>query len=274
MISADQLDHMTSDARIRQMKTSSICIVCAHSSRKEQAFKLAEETGLPLLESMSDNFDLQLCFDEDLVRLFDTQLKTDIYVDFVHGALAHRQQFGGGRGQALAKAIGLKKGKTPAVLDITAGLARDAYILAALGCRLTLVEQSPVLYTLIEDGVKRGLEEPASAEILKNFMNLVNADAILYMEHMDVDTRPEVIYIDPMYPEKKKSALVKKDMQILQRLLGKDDQAEKLLKSALTHAGKRVVVKRPIHAEPAGGIEPDTCISSKKTRYDVYLIHS
>jgi 16S rRNA (guanine1516-N2)-methyltransferase len=76
-----------------------------------------------------------------------------------------------------------------------------------------------------------------------------------------------------MYPEKKKSALVKKDMQILQRLLGKDEQAEVLLKSALAHAGKRVVVKRPIHVEPAGGIEPDTCISSKKTRYDVYLVH-
>lgn len=273
MIPADPLDHMTSDARIRQMKTSSICIVCTHSSRIEQALKLAEETGLPLLESMSDDFDLQLFFEEDRVRLFDSHLKTDIYVDFAHGALAHRQQFGGGRGQALAKAIGLKKGKTPAVLDITAGLARDAYILAALGCKITLVEQSPVLYTLIEDGVKRGLEEPASAEVLLNFMNLVNADAILYMEHMDVAPRPEVIYIDPMYPEKKKSALVKKDMQILQRLLGKDEQAETLLKSALAHAGKRVVVKRPIHAQPVGGIEPDTCISSKKTRYDVYLVH-
>lgn len=273
MISADQLDHMRSDTRIHLMKTSSICIVYTHGSRKEQALKLARETGLPLLESTSDDFDLQLCFEEDRVRLFDTHLKTDIYVDFAHGALAHRQQFGGGRGQALAKAIGLKKGKTPAVLDITAGLARDAYILAALGCKITLVEQSPVLYTLIEDGVKRGLEEPASSEVLKNFMNLVNADAILYMEHMDVDTRPDVIYIDPMYPEKKKSALVKKDMQILQRLLGKDEQAENLLKSALAHAGKRVVVKRPIHAEPAGGIEPDTCISSKKTRYDVYLVH-
>jgi 16S rRNA (guanine1516-N2)-methyltransferase len=91
---------------------------------------------------------------------------------------------------------------------------------------------------------------------------------------MDSDSCPDVIYIDPMYPEKKKSALVKKDMQILQRLLGKDEQADQLLKTALRHSGKRVVVKRPIHAEPVGDIKPDTSISSKKTRYDIYLVRT
>jgi 16S rRNA (guanine1516-N2)-methyltransferase len=105
-------------------------------------------------------------------------------------------------------------------------------------------------------------------------MNLVNADAVLYMEHMDRETRPDVIYIDPMYPERKKSALVKKDMQILQRLLGKDENAETLLKTALECAAKRVVVKRPIHAGPVGDIKPNTAISSKKTRYDIYVVNS
>jgi 16S rRNA (guanine1516-N2)-methyltransferase len=256
------------------MNTTSICIVCSHSSCQEQALALAGEAGLPLLEEKSSNYDLQLCFEQDRVELFDTRLKTAIHVDFAHGTLAHRQQFGGGRGQAIAKAVGLKKGNTPDVLDITAGLARDAYILAALGCRITLIEQSPVLYNLIEDGVKRGLTEPASAGILKNFKNLVNADAIQYMENMDSDSRPDVIYMDPMYPEKKKSALVKKDMQILQRLLGKDEQTGQLLETALRHCRKRVVVKRPIHAEPVGGIKPDTSISSKKTRYDIYLVRA
>jgi 16S rRNA (guanine1516-N2)-methyltransferase len=227
-----------------------------------------------LLEEKNSDYDLQLCFEQDQLELFDTYLKTAIHVNFAHGTLAHRQQFGGGRGQAIAKAIGLKKGKTPDVLDITAGLARDAYILAALGCRVTLVEQSPVIYSLIEDGVKRGLTEPASTDVLKNFINLVNADAVQYMEHMGSDSRPDVIYIDPMYPEKKKSALVKKDMQILQRLLGKDGQANQLLKTALRYSRDRVVVKRPIHAEPVGNIKPDTSISSKKTRYDIYLVRT
>jgi 16S rRNA (guanine1516-N2)-methyltransferase len=255
------------------MNSSSICILCSSAARKDQANALAKETGLPLLDKRSSDFDLQLCFDDDYVALFDTALNTSIHVDFVEGALAHRQQFGGGRGQAIAKAIGLKHGNTPSVLDITAGLARDAFVLACMGCKLTLVEQSPVLYTLIDDGIRRGLANPASADVLKNFMNLVCADSVLYMEHMDRETRPDVIYIDPMYPERKKSAQVKKDMQILQHLLGKDENAEVLLKTALQCAGKRVVVKRSIHAETLGDIKPSTSINSKKTRYDVYIIN-
>jgi len=255
------------------MNPSSICIVCPDNARKQQAKELATQSGLPLLGEKSDDFDLQICFDGDYVALFDTALNTSIDVDFVEGALAHRQQFGGGRGQAIARAIGLKHGNTPSVLDITAGLARDAFVLACMGCKLTLVEQSLVLYTLIDDGIRRGLSNPASADVLKNFMNLVYADSVLYMEHMDRETRPDVIYIDPMYPERKKSAQVKKDMQILQHLLGKDENAEALLKTALQCAGKRVVVKRPIHAEAVGNIKPDTSISSKKTRYDIYIIN-
>jgi 16S rRNA (guanine1516-N2)-methyltransferase len=76
-----------------------------------------------------------------------------------------------------------------------------------------------------------------------------------------------------MYPVRKKSALVKKDMQILQHLLGKDESAELLLQTALECAARRVVVKRPIHAEPVGGMNPGTSISGKKTRYDVYLVN-
>ena len=255
------------------MKPPSTCIVCSNQSRVEQAKALATDLGIALFNERNSDFDLQLCFENDHLELFDTALNTAVHVDFVEGALAHRQQFGGGRGQAIAKAVGLKQGNTPSVLDITAGLARDAYILACMGCKLTLVEQSPVLYCLIEDGIRRGLTEPASADALKNFINLVNADSILYMEHMDRETRPDVIYIDPMYPERKKSALVKKDMQILQHLLGKDENAAALLDTALECAGKRVVVKRPIHAETVGEIKPSTSISSKKTRYDVYVIN-
>ena len=254
------------------MNTLSICIVCTNPERKNQAQTLAHQTGLPLIEQKSTDCDLQLCFDKDYVELFDSRLGTGIHVDFVEGALAHRQRFGGGRGQTIARAIGLKQGNTPSVLDITAGLARDAYILASLGCSITLVEQSPVLYTLIEDGIRRGLSNTASAEVLKNFMNLVHADAIEYMQHMNKETGPDVIYMDPMYPERKKSALVKKEMQILQHLLGKDDNAESLLKTALECAGKRVVVKRPVHAPAVGNIKPSTSVSSKKTRYDVYLV--
>ena len=254
------------------MNTPSICIVCTDPTRRERADEIARRTGLPLRDETSDECDLQLRFDDNHLTLFDTALNTSIHVDFAEGTLAHRQQFGGGRGQAIAKAVGLKRGNTPSVLDITAGLARDAYILASLGCKITLVEQSTVLYILVEDGIQRGLANSTSADILKNFCDLVNADSVAYMQQIDREHRPDVIYIDPMYPERKKSALVKKDMQILQRLLGKDKNAERLLRTALKCAGKRVVVKRPIHADPPGNLIPDTSISSRKTRYDVYIV--
>ena len=254
------------------MNTASICIVCSDASRIEQAHALARQTGLPLLREKSDSYDLQLCFDTAHVALFDRTLHASIHVDFVTGALAHRQQFGGGRGQAIARAVGLKRGNAPSVLDITAGLARDAYILASLGARVILVERSAVLFALIEDGIQRGLMHPASAAVLQNFIKRVNADSVDYMRQLEWTRRPDVIYIDPMYPERKKSALVKKDMQILQRLLGRDQNDALLLTTALETASNRVVVKRPLHAGFVAGIKPDTSITSKKTRYDVYLV--
>lgn len=252
-------------------KKISLCIICENNTRDQQAQHFASKHQLPLLNKRNDNFELQLIFGNELVELYNKQLNTSIHVDFVNGTLAHRQQFGGGRGQAIAKAIGLKKGKNPDVLDVTAGLARDAYILATLGCHITLVEKSPVLCELIKDGIKRGLENEQSVKIISEHFRLHNFDATDFMQNMDENQRPDVIYMDPMYPERKKSALVKKDMQILQHLLAKNENDEELLKAALNCARERVVVKRPSHAPCLGETKPATAISSKKTRYDIYL---
>jgi len=252
-----------------------LCIVCDNAARLAEAVSFAGKQGLPLYRENNSAFALQLRYHDDRIELFDTALDTGVHVDLVGGALAHRRQYGGGRGQPIARAVGLKHGATPTVLDATAGLARDACILAGLGCSITLVERSPVLFALLCDGIQRGLLEQSSTGMLCNIMNLVNADARLYLAHASDEALPEVIYLDPMYPERKKSALVKKDMQILQRLLmetpaASDDSAD-LLRVALAHARKRVVVKRPIHARALAGPAPTTSISSRKTRYDVYL---
>jgi 16S rRNA (guanine1516-N2)-methyltransferase len=254
------------------MNSLSVCIVCSDQARTQQAHELAKRTGSPVLDEKSADYALQLRYEPDRVTLFDTMLNTSIVVDFVSGALAHRRQFGGGRGQAIAKAVGLRHGRCPNVLDITAGLARDAFVLASLGCKLHLVEQSPFVYALLDDGIRRGRSDATCAAILKNFINWVNADAIEYMHGIDSKNKPDVIYIDPMYPDRRKSALVKKDMQILQRLLSKDQNDAQLLMTALECAVKRVVVKRPLHAPALGDRQADTCICSKKTRFDVYLV--
>lgn len=255
----------------RPNSQQTLCVICNCESRYAEAEAFADEQGLPLYRNNNPASALQLRYSDEFVELFDSDLDTGIHVDFVSGVLAHRRQYGGGRSQAIARSIGLKHGNAPTLLDVTAGLARDACILAALGCTVTLVERSPVLYTLIRDGIQRGLTSDAGAGVLGNFMNLVNADARLYLDHLHAKSKPDVIYMDPMYPERKKSALVKKDMQILQHLLTEPDDAAQLLAMSRMYARKRVVVKRPIHAETLAGPAPTTSISSKKTRYDVYV---
>lgn len=206
--------------------------------------------------------------------MYDRQLDTSISIDFVSGALAHRHQFGGGRGQAIAKAIGLKSGTVPSVLDTTAGLAGDAFVLATLGCPVTMLERSAIVFSLIENAIERASLNEKFAPILEQGFKLINRDANDYIDEQlcSKATPPDVIYIDPMYPHRKKSALVKKDMQILQRLHGADDNAAALLENALHFAKKRVVVKRPVQAETLSEKKPNTCIKSKKTRYDIYTI--
>jgi len=247
-----------------------LCVVCEQTSRIDEAEHFASENKLQLISKRDNKYELQLVYGENIIELFDTRLNTSIFVDFVSGALAHREQFGGGRGQAIAKAIGLKHGKTPTILDATAGLARDAYILTTLGCKVTLLEQSPVLYTLIKDGIERALASDTEHSA-RNFTKLICANSVHHIKSADFETPSDVIYIDPMYPERKKSALVKKDMQILHKLIGSSEDEEKLLEAALSLAKHRVVVKRPIHAQSVNGIKPTMEISSKKTRYDVYV---
>ena len=215
---------------------------------------------------------LRLKLTDDYLALEDRDQKLDIHVDFVTGALAHRRKYGGGRGQAIARALGCKQGQAlPRVLDATAGLARDAFVIACLGCPVVMVEQSPVLCVLIEDALQRAAGHEDFMPILEQGFELVCNDSQHYMTKLDESQRPDVIYLDPMYPERKKSALVKKDMQLLQKLHGSQD-ADDLLHCALGVARKRVVVKRPKGAEYLADLKPTHSMESKKTRYDVYVI--
>lgn len=223
-----------------------------------------------MIKSKNDSYDLLLIFHDDVIELYDNALKTDISIDFIKGSNAHRQQFGGGRGQAIAKAMGLKSGITPSVLDVTAGLAGDAFVLATLGCNMTLIERSPIIHCLLENAMERASLNQEFQVILEQGFQLIHTDANAYLQNPT--KRPDVIYIDPMYPERKKSALVKKDMQMLQRLHLQNDDPAALLENAMQVANKRVVVKRPVHAKPLNSRPTSTSVKSKKTRYDIYVI--
>jgi 16S rRNA (guanine1516-N2)-methyltransferase len=164
----------------------------------------------------------------------------------------------------LAKAIGVKKLDYPHVLDTTAGLARDAFILAKLGCKVTMLER----HELLAGQIQIALGQLENIE-LKNRLHFIAQDSRDFLKNLGEDF--DVIYVDPMFPEKNKSALVKKDMQILQQLVGKDEDADELFELALSKATKRVVVKRHRHAPIINNQKPSHSITGKSTRYDVYL---
>ncbi|WED23252.1 class I SAM-dependent methyltransferase [Vibrio sp. JC009] len=203
-----------------------------------------------------------------------------IYVDLVGGAVGHRRKFGGGKGQAIAKAAGLNKGVTPTVLDGTAGLGRDAFVLASLGCKVQMVERNPVVAALLDNGLKRAKQDPEIGGWVSERMTLLHASSHDALEKLAQDkdfAAPDVVYLDPMYPHpenKKKSALVKKEMRVFQSLVGADTDADGLLKPALSLASKRVVVKRPDYADWLAGEKPAMAIETKKNRFDVYVLAS
>ncbi|MGL4517663.1 MAG: class I SAM-dependent methyltransferase [Shewanella sp.] len=213
----------------------------------------------------------ELRFEADTLSLHkrDEPKLDGIVVDFVTGAVAHRRKFGGGRGQTIAKAVGLKQGVSPRVVDGTAGLGRDAFVLASLGCQVTLVERHPVVAALLEDGLRRAYQDAEIGAWMRERMQLFHGSSLEALSALPHAV--DVVYLDPMYPHRDKSALVKKEMRVFQSLVGADLDADGLLAPAMALASKRVVVKRPDYAEDLDGVKPTMVLAQKKNRFDVYV---
>ena len=193
-----------------------------------------------------------------------------VYIDFVSGKTAYRRKHGHAGGEAISKAVGIKKGHRPNIVDATAGWGRDAFVLATMGCRVHMIERSDVIVKLLENALRRAEQDKKIGTIIKNNLSLTSGDSRHELLHTPFE--PEVIYLDPMFPHKEKSALVKKEMQMLQAVVGQDEDAEALLKQALTIATNRVVVKRPTYANFLAELKPQTSIKTKKHRFDIYLV--
>ncbi|WP_415887250.1 class I SAM-dependent methyltransferase [Neptuniibacter sp. QD37_6] len=249
-----------------------IVVVPMHADFAEQAEQFAARLQLPIKSpDQAHGFFLELQLSEQGLRLQPCGKKAPgpTYADFVSGAVAHRRQFGGGKGQMIAKAVGIKGGITPQVLDATAGLGKDAFVLATLGCDMTLLERSPIVHALLEDGLNRA-EESEVADIVER-MQLYNANSIEWMQaQAEQGTTFQVVYLDPMFPHNDKSALVKKEMRAFRPVVGDDLDADQLLDAALAIAENRVVVKRPRKAPFLADRKPSLQFQGKSSRYDIY----
>ncbi|VAW75416.1 16S rRNA (guanine(1516)-N(2))-methyltransferase [hydrothermal vent metagenome] len=251
---------------------SSTGLLCSHPALESQATRLVQHYELPRLSRAPESgYFLHLTNEGLMLHCADDKALDGVNVDFVGGALGHRLRFGGGRGQPLARAVGIKSGFDPVVWDATAGLGRDAFVLASIGCQVTLCERSPVLAALLDDGLQRATLNTDIGDWIQSRMTLRFGDSAHKLAALPETQAPDTVYLDPMYPAGKSSVLVKKEIRAVQQLVGEDTDSLAILDAALTIARRRVVVKRPQRAGPLHDRTPNTSIESKKTRYDIYV---
>jgi len=262
------------------MTSKIIAITADRGIPKTSLEQLSKQTSLPLLTpKIQADYLLHLSIEYLELRKVIKSEKTNkqkiesIHIDFATGKANHRRLHGGGKGQDIAKAIGLHKIKNPSVLDLTAGMGSDAFVLASLGCDVELIERNAIVHALLDDAlVRASLSADSDLQSILSRMTLHHSDSISVLENINNENQPDVIYFDPMFPERNKSAQVKKEMQFFHDIVGNDEDSETVLLEALNKAKKRIVVKRPRLAEQLTKmIQPAFVISGKSTRYDVYL---
>ncbi len=220
----------------------------------------------------SSQYFLYLNNDRLELRSLQHKKQRAVCIDFLEGKTRHRRLYGGGKGQDLAKAIGIKKIPNANVIDATAGLGRDAFVLASIGCHVTLLERNPVIYSLLKNALER-VDHSDDREVKEICvrMRLINTNASEYLLAQNESDRADIIYLDPMFPSRKKSAKVKKEMSYFHDIVGEDQDSDRLLKLAIGNANKRIVVKRPRLAQELAGLKAQFSITGKSTRYDVYV---
>lgn len=230
---------------------------CAKQYIEDIELCRACKTKSPLVITIEDNI-------ISVVTVADMKMKP-VFVDFVNGKLDHRRKFVNGKEFVVKACFGKKK--NPVIFDATAGLARDAFILACNGAQVHMFERNPIVRLLLKNGIERAVNsETDISELIRN--NLILEDKHTIYEY-DGELNPDVVYIDPMYPEKVKSALVKKDMQVFHELVGQDDDVMQLFQRAKEITNLKVVMKNPKWAPPLDVVSSN--VLSKGHRFDIYV---
>ena len=173
--------------------------------------------------------------------------------------------------EMLVKAARVKGVEAPRAVDATAGLGEDSLLLAAAGFTVTLCEADPVIAALLEDALARASAHEVLGPIVER-MHLVAGDSRIALERAGASTgaQPDVVYLDPMFPGRTKSAAVKKKFQLIHGLERPTEplDEESLLQAALAAHPRKVVIKRPVKGPHLAGVKPSHAIAGKAVRYD------
>ena len=266
-----------------------LAVVARHDTDSVRAEALGRQLGLPLIPGNDlplqgagayaavllvdgDRLSLQALSPPGALRRGGRAvLPGPVSADFGNAAMRHRRR--SGQNELLGRAVGVSASRQPPILDATAGLGRDSFVLADMGCGVTLCEREPVIAALLQWGLAAAAaSEDAWLARVARRMALRTGDARDVFA--DGAVPADVIYLDPMFPPRDKSAAVKKEMALLQLLLDSDTarhEAADLLAWALGQDVARVVVKRPARAAPVAGAAPSHHIAGKAVRFDVYV---
>lgn len=269
---------------VTPLQTLPLLVTDDSPETRQRAATLARELDCPVLTSSAGLEDgLALALGATRLELIELAAGARVAVsaEFVTGRFGYRLRQGFGRRQPLGRAVGLVAGHRPRVVDATAGLGRDSVLLASLGCAVRALERSAVVAALLQDGLRRAgdagrtpgasLADTRLGEAVER-IELIRTDARQWLTSVPLEDRPEVVFLDPMFPERHKSAMVRKEMRLFRELVGEDLDADDLLAAALASAAPRIVVKRPRGAPAMGGPRcPSHSHSCGVTRYDVYL---
>ncbi len=243
--------------------------------RALKAENLAESLHIPITYEADNATKYSLIFTDNYIKLQCNPASgrgkiSPIFVEFSRKGKLHPRLASTTVRDPLPRAIGIKKGFRPTVLDATAGLGMDGMSMAWLGCQVTMVERSPIIYTLLEDGLKRGYQNLYLSKIIEEKIELLYHDSIAYLPGLQ--EKPDVIYVDPMFPDLGSKALGKGEMRVIKDIVGSDADGTTTLTVSLMYAKKRVVVKRPKGAPllPQNR-KPDYSQKTKSGRFDIYL---
>ena len=257
------------------MDAPAITVVCGDDALRSEADALAAHLGAPLAGCSADPASPvgRLCLKVSRAGLALARDGMELMPDFAE--MLPRIKPGALQREMLVKAARIKGVERPRAVDATAGLGEDSFLLAAAGFEVTLCEADPVIAALLADALARAARDPSLAPIVAR-MRLVEGDsrdtlaALAAEGAQDPGARPDVVYLDPMFPGRTKSAAVKKKFQLIHGLERPADPLDEdaLLRAALAARPRKIVVKRPVKGPHLAGVKPSHSIAGKAVRYD------
>ena len=228
---------------------------------------------------VADPFSVARAAGLELTRMPEGLTLTDgameLRADFVR--MLPRLKQGRLQQELLVKAARAKGVERPWAIDATAGFGEDSLLLAAAGFTIDLYEQDCVIAALLQDALDRAAEDPALADAVARMRLHASEDSIagLHQTAASIEqgelTAPDVVYLDPMFPERTKSAAVKKKFQLLHHLEQPCADEETLVEAALAVHPRKVVIKRPVKGPLLAGMKPSYQLAGKAVRYDVLV---